>query len=361
MTRLTLALLLLVSLTGCRQEITVRGNSFCDGVLQSPEGTVDAPFDVDGDGFFDAQNEDCVEEYGLENLDCDDRSDTINPGADEILCNGEDDDCDPDTLDGEDADGDGSVVCDDCDDADPDNFPGNEEICDGEDNDCDGEPEDGTADGDLDGWTVCDGDCDDTSLDTYPGAAEICDGLDNNCDGLANADPAGEVDVDGDTYRSCVDCLDSNPSVYPGADEVCDDGVDNNCNGVADEGGETFDGYTGTWVVSSPVSYACAFNSVTINVSSMAITDVNPTILFDFSGGTQPGSISGSFTSGTAFSGTNAVSSGGAGCDETYTITGTFTSNTSMTGTLSATFFDASGIGGCFDCTNQTWQISAVR
>jgi hypothetical protein len=354
-------LLISLCLTACAQNITVRSNSQCDGVQQPGEEYVDQPFDFDGDGYFDGQNEDCIEEYGLENLDCDDRLDTTNPGADEVLCNGEDDDCDEETLDGGDNDGDGSLACDDCDDDDPNNFPGNDELCDGEDNDCDGEPEDGTEDADLDGYTFCDGDCDDNNLDTYPGAPETCDGLDNNCDGLANADPAGEVDLDGDTYRSCVDCLDSNPSVYPGAEEVCDDGIDNNCNGVADENCETFDGYTGTWVVPGAISYACAFNSVTINVSSISITDVNPTILFVFSGGTQPGTISGSFTSGTAFTGTNFISSGGGGCDEIYTITGSFTSNTSMSGTLTATYYDASGLGACFDCTNQTWQISAVR
>ncbi len=262
-------LLVSLLLTACAQNITVRSNAQCDGVQQPGEDYVDEPFDFDGDGYFDAQNNDCVEEYGLENLDCDDRLDTTNPGADEILCNGEDDDCDEETLDGGDNDGDGSLACDDCDDEDPDNFPGN--------------------------------------------------------------------------------------------DEVCDDGIDNNCDGVADENCEGSDGYTGTWVVPGAISYACAFNSVTINVSSISITDVNPTILFDFSGGTQPGTISGSFTSGTAFTGTNFISSGGGGCDETYTITGSFTSDTSMAGTLSATFTDASGLGACFDCTNQTWQISAVR
>ncbi len=304
---------LLGCLTACPQDITVRANAKCDGVLQPSEDYVDSPFDFDGDGYYDAQNNDCVQEYGLENLDCDDRLDTVNPGEDEILCNGEDDDCNEQTLDGPDADGDGSLACDDCDDDDPNNFPGNEEVCDGEDNDCDGAPEDGTEDADLDGYTFCDGDCDDSNLDTHPGAPEICDGLDNNC------------------------------------------------NGVADENCETFDGYTGTWVVPGAISYACAFNSVTINVSSIQITDVYPTILLAFSGGNQPGAISGSFSSPTAFTGTNAISSGGVGCDETYSVTGTFTSATSMTGTLTATFFEAGGFGSCFGCANQTWQISAVR
>ncbi|OQY60674.1 MAG: hypothetical protein B6245_00005, partial [Desulfobacteraceae bacterium 4572_88] len=39
-------------------------------------------------------------------------------------------------------------------------------------------------DGDGDGYTLEDGDCDDTDPDAYPGAAEICgDGIDQDCDG----------------------------------------------------------------------------------------------------------------------------------------------------------------------------------
>lgn len=41
----------------------------------------------------------------------------------------------------DDVDDDGSTCLEDCDDDDPDNYPGNEEVCDGRDNDCDGEPE----------------------------------------------------------------------------------------------------------------------------------------------------------------------------------------------------------------------------
>ena len=61
-----------------------------------------------------------------------------------------------DTGDVVDADGDGVDAMDDCDDNDPNNFPGNTETCDDADNDCDGEVDNGVllsgyADGDGDG------------------------------------------------------------------------------------------------------------------------------------------------------------------------------------------------------------------
>ncbi|MDP7111660.1 MAG: putative metal-binding motif-containing protein, partial [Myxococcota bacterium] len=54
-------------------------------------------------------------------------------------------------------------------------------------------PADDDADGD--GVTEGAGDCDDQDPNTYPGAAEICDARDNDCDGEI---PDDEIDADGD-------------------------------------------------------------------------------------------------------------------------------------------------------------------
>ena len=69
------------------------------------------------------------------------------------------------------------------------------------------------------------------------------DGLDNDCDGLADeVDPdcnSDCIDLDGDGYGNpgnpnCLysdeDCDDNAPDIYPGADDSCD-GVDQSCDG----------------------------------------------------------------------------------------------------------------------------------
>ena len=98
---------------------------------------------------------------------------------------------------------------------------------------CDGEIPRDEQDLDGDGVSDCEGDCDDTDPNTYPGAEEICDGLDNDCDGVV---PEDEIDDDGDGWTECDgDCDDRDPSVSPVGCELCDDGIDNDCDTEVDE------------------------------------------------------------------------------------------------------------------------------
>ncbi|MCB9677926.1 MAG: hypothetical protein H6737_22700 [Alphaproteobacteria bacterium] len=223
---------------------------FCNGI-DDDCGTVADNVDQDNDGAFTCDVQ----------PDCQDNNPAIHPGQNEITCNGLDDDCDPATLDGPDGDADGVATCVDCDDANPDNFPGNVETCDSADNDCDGVADNGLSfsnyfvdgDGDLfgagagmsacadpgSGFSTLNTDCDDTADNVYPGAMELCDGLDNDCNGFGINGPGSEADQDNDGYRICDgDCLDTVFAANPGAAEICD-GIDNDCNGSADyPGGE---------------------------------------------------------------------------------------------------------------------------
>lgn len=104
------------------------------------------------------------------------------------------------------------------------------------------------------GYSLFSTDCDDTNPDVYPGAPEICNDKDYNCDGMntgTNAAPTWYQDLDHDGYGNAAvsitncnpifgyvaldnDCNDNEGSIHPFAFEVCNN-IDDNCDGLIDE------------------------------------------------------------------------------------------------------------------------------
>jgi hypothetical protein len=86
------------------------------------------------------------------------------------------------------------------------------------------------------------GDCNDNVAAIRPGMPELTnDNLDNDCDGLADEDDQNQpnttdnMDRDGDGQSIAQgDCDDTAATVKKGAAEICHDGLDNDCDGVAD-------------------------------------------------------------------------------------------------------------------------------
>ena len=332
-------------LCACGSDQNITDSARCDGILNSTETTVDDVFDVDGDGYFDAENSDCQDTYEASQLDCDDSDGTVNPGELEVGCNGLDDDCDPATPDEGDNDGDGVDVCSgDCDDNNPDVSPDEDEVvCDGLDNDCDEDTAD-ESDEDGDSFSSCE-DCDDDNDQVNPGTTEVqCNGFDDDCNELTDD---GD-DLDGDGMNHCFDCDDNDPLRFPGNPEVCEDGVDQDCDGSdatcpAD--------WNGVWDTSA-VSYACAFDSVVIGFNQMSVANTGASISFTSLASAQPGTMSGTLT-GQDFAVSLVIP---GGCEEAYSLAGSFTGDDTFSATLTATF-----TGICFDCASQSWLVDGSR
>ena len=173
-----------------------KGEVDCDGSeCSEPTETGDECFDGidnDGDGLIDQADPDCncVDEdrdgycssrYGGD--DCNDDDPSIHPGADEVCGDLIDQNCDGVDLE-----------CEDCDNGKDDD---GDTLIDCADPDCVGTPECDCTDADGDGYcSEASGgsDCNDSNSSVHPGASEICDDLDNDCDGLVD-----EGDVCGGT------------------------------------------------------------------------------------------------------------------------------------------------------------------
>jgi len=230
----------------------------CDGEIDE-DGTSTYYRDVDGDGYGDPDEsvEDCdtLSGYVADDTDCDDSDASVHPGAEEVPYNGIDEDCDGDDLcdvdeDGYDYDG-AACAGEDCDDSNPDIGPGSTEGPDGRDEDCDGTVDEGTEryDDDGDGYTELGGDCDDDDDTIHPAAVEICDEIDQDCDGIIDEE-TDCYDDDGDGFSEDEgDCDDFDDEMGPDAEEILDDGIDNDCDGAID--GDTVDEDGDGWAESA--------------------------------------------------------------------------------------------------------------
>jgi hypothetical protein len=200
----------------------------CDGAADDDDSSVDLSTgetfytDADGDGYGTASTTtlacDAPSGTVTDNTDCDDSNSAVNPAATEV-CNSIDDDCDGATDD---------------DDLGLDTSTGTTFYA---DDDLDGygdasETEARCAAGD--GYIADNTDCDDTDPDTYPGADEPCSGGDRDCDG-----------TEPDTCASCLEVLDDGASVGDGLYTLDPDGpgglseVETWCDMSTDGGGWT--------------------------------------------------------------------------------------------------------------------------
>jgi len=245
----------------------------------------DAIIDADGDGFGGSTGPSCAP--SLADEDCDDTNEAAFPGADEVIGNDTDEDCDGLDLCYVDGDFDGygstdvqateacdregfSYTDDDCDDADDAIAPNILEIIANDiDEDCDGfdlcyEDLDGDGVGTTNqvgvdlligscadaGFSNTNDDCDDTNAAVNPAAIEsAANDIDDNCDGLWTCTADNDGDGFGDPTAttedvagpcstmgfpsSGTDCDDSPGAsdIYPGAPEDINNGVDEDCDG----------------------------------------------------------------------------------------------------------------------------------
>ncbi len=219
----------------CRDDI----DNNCNGNDDELCATTTYYADLDSDGYGNpalyVSSTTQPEGYVLDNTDCNDDHDFMNPGLDEICGDGIDNNCNGN-------DDEECVFITYYKDADVDGY---------------GDPTDFISATTSPGsdYVLNNDDCDDTDVNINPGEDEICgDDIDNNCngdddeecsvlyyedadgDGYGNPDVSISTTTEPDGYvLDNTDCNDDDANMNPGLDEDTEDGIDNDCDGRVDE------------------------------------------------------------------------------------------------------------------------------
>lgn len=245
----------------------------------SDEGEGEGEGDAEGDDDDDADSSGgdegesgCVPEEevcdGLDN-DCNDAVDEADPMLDAACETGDPGICAVGVY----ACTDGALVCVGS------NAP-TDEVCNGEDDDCDGAVDNGDPGGGEDCDTTLDGICaagvtqcsSDGEVECAPlmmADDETCNGLDDDCNGTADDNIPGVGNVCGTGLQGAcaagtfqcdgvaISCV---PNVMPAPAEICGNAIDDDCNGAIDDTCGCPHGECVTGVALTPACSTCAAN-----------------------------------------------------------------------------------------------------
>ncbi len=108
------------------------------------------------------------------------------------------------------------------------------------------------TDNDGDGWAPL-ADCDDNNSEVHPLAEEIpYNDVDEDCDGLisydADMDGYNKIDTVDPEGNTGTDCDDGDRTIHPDAREIAYDNIDQDCDGLEDDGDGDNDGHSSTLV-----------------------------------------------------------------------------------------------------------------